>query len=342
MRTNRYEIRQHGVLVVLFALAGVVFLRQGKKKSSNTTRYASTSTVADIFDNDREIQRVRPVEEQASLFRSVSVSSVKSFWDKQPCNSAWEFPGLKKGTKEWFLAVEDRRYKVEPHSYDFAGFKSSNNHRVLEIGGGICTDSLEFAKHGADMTIVDLSTESLSLCKKRFAMFNQRAHFYQGSAMELDTFLPQQQFDVIYSYGVIHHMPEPSKCVCQLKQYLKPDGELRIMLYTKFSYKLFQVMREHGLWDFSRLDAIIAKYSEAQSGSPVTYTYTYEEARDMFSKCGFKITDMWKDHIFQYDIEKYRENILEELPEFKGMSLKTLTQMKSELGWHLMIKATHA
>ena len=42
-----------------------------------------------------------------------------------------------------------------------------------------------------------------------------------------------------------------------------------------------------------------------------------------FPKCGFKITDMWKDHIFQYDIEKYRQNILQELPEFKGMSLKT-------------------
>ena len=120
---------------------------------------------------------MQPVEEQTNLFASVSVSAVKLFWDKKPCNSGWEFPGLKKGTKEWFLAVKERRYKVEPHSYDFAGFKNSTGQQVLEIGGGICTDSMEFARHGADVTIVDLSTESLALCKKRFAMFNHRASF---------------------------------------------------------------------------------------------------------------------------------------------------------------------
>lgn len=49
-----------------------------------------------------------------------------------------------------------------------------------------------------------------------------------------------------------------------------------MMVYSKVSYKLFFLMRETGVWDFSKLDHLIARYSEAQSGCPVTYTFTFE------------------------------------------------------------------
>jgi len=314
----------------------LIFLFLIIKENRSSAFYDEKYYIRKIFNTDEEAFKR---DSQGELFQHIPVSKVKEFWDKKPCNSGWNFPGLQQGTKEWFDAVEERRYTVEPHSYKFAGFESSLGLRVLEIGGGICTDSMSFAKNGADLTIVDLSTESLSLCRKRFEIFGYRAKFFQGSAMQLNTFLPEQKFDVIYSYGVIHHMPEPEKCVCQLKNYLADNGELRIMLYSKFSYKLFQVMRENNLWNFAHLDSIIAKYSEAQTGSPVTYTYTYEEVDRMFQRCGFKVTKMWKDHIFAYDIDKYKKNVLEILPEFQNMLPETFAQMKAELGWHIMIKA---
>jgi len=276
---------------------------------------------------------------QQALFEVVSVEAVKAYWDRKPCNSGWQFPGLSTGTKEWFEAVSDRRYKVEPHSYDFAGFASSSGLNVLEIGGGICTDSLSFALNGANITIVDLSTESLVLCRRRFELFGIKATIYQGSAMELSSFLPAMKFDVIYSYGVIHHMPHPEKCMAQLRNFLKSDGQLRIMLYTKFSYKLFQVMHETRTWDFSRMDSMMAKHSEAQTGSPVTYTYTAEEATEMFARNGFEVTKIWKDHIFAYDLDEYKRGKLVVVPELRSMHPNSFQQMKKELGWHLLIYA---
>merc|ERR1712060_789455 len=123
---------------------------------------------------------------QADLFETVSLGAVKAFWDRKPCNSGWYFPGLEQGTREWFEAVEKRRYRVEPHSYEFGGFAEAEGKNVLEIGGGICTDSMSFVKNGANVTIVDL--------------FGLNATIIQGSAMELDQFLPAMKFDVIYSY----------------------------------------------------------------------------------------------------------------------------------------------
>lgn len=39
------------------------------------------------------------------------------------------------------------------------------------------------------------------------------------------------------------------------------------MLYSKVSFKLFFLMKETGEWDFSKMDQLIARYSEAQTGT---------------------------------------------------------------------------
>jgi SAM-dependent methyltransferase len=85
------------------------------------------------------------------------------------------------------------------------------------------------------------------------------------------------QFDLVWSFGVIHHTPSPAAAVRELARLVKPGGELRLMVYAKVSYKLFFLMRETGVWDFARIDELLGEYSEAQSGCPVTYSYT--EAR---------------------------------------------------------------
>jgi len=324
------------VALLLFCLFAYTNLREAHQTDKH-----KTDQFGRIADRTHPRQRSTGAGyTQEEIFAKVAVKDVKRFWDAKPCNSGWHFPGLEQGTKEWFSAVKERRYRVEPHSVEFAGFAEAAGKNVLEIGGGICTDSMSFAQNGANVTIVDLSTESLKLCRRRFELFGLPQHIFQGSAMELDTFLPAMKFDIIYSYGVIHHMPNPAKCVCQLSNYLMPGGQARIMLYTKFSYKLFEVMHDYGDWDIARLDSIIAEYSETQVGSPVTYTYTIGEATEMFEKCGFRVQRIWKDHVFKYDLDSYHKGKLVVRPEFQGMNAKTWKQMTEELGWHLMVHAT--
>ena len=88
-------------------------------------------------------------------------------------------------------------------------------------------------------------------------------------------------------------------------RYMGPASELRLMVYARVSYKLFWIMKEENIWDMSRIDDLIARNSEAQTGCPVTYTYGDRTARELLA--GFRPLDIRKAHIFTWDIDAYRQ-----------------------------------
>ena len=162
-----------------------------------------------------------------SDFSQVTVEQVRSYWDQRPCNIRHSPKPV--GTREYFDEVEARKYFVEPHIPRFADFERWRGKRVLEIGCGIGTDTVNFARHGAQVTAVDLSSQSIEVARKRVEVFglSDKVTFYNGSAEELGRFVPVEPYDLIYSFGVIHHTPHPERVVEQMRQYARPGGRRR-------------------------------------------------------------------------------------------------------------------
>src|SRR5262245_51103965 len=117
-------------------------------------------------------------------------------------------------------------------------------------------------------------------------------------------------------------------------------SELRLMVYSRISYKLFWIMKEEGVWDLSRIDELVARNSEAQTGCPVTYTYTNESAATLLG--GFRILDIHKAHIFTWDVPAYTRYEYQKAPEWADVSDEELARLERELGWHLLIRAVPA
>src|SRR4051794_13958420 len=160
-----------------------------------------------------------------------TIADVRNYWDSRPCNIRHSQKPI--GSREYFDEVEARKYFVESHIPTFADFERWRGKRVLEIGCGIGTDSINFARHGADLTIVELSQNSLDLTRQRFEVFQLDARFIQGNAEDLDTLIPAgETFDLIYSFGVIHHSPNPRRIVEAAGRRMRPVSELRLMVYN--------------------------------------------------------------------------------------------------------------
>lgn len=253
---------------------------------------------------------------------SASLDSVRDYWNRRPCNVRHGTAPV--GTKEYFDQVEARKYMVEPHIPGFSEFEKWKGKKVLEIGCGLGTAAVSFARAGADYTAVELSEESLKLARQRFEVFGLQGRFYSGNAEELSSVVPVERYDLVYSFGVIHHAPHPEKIVAEVKKYLGPESEFRLMLYAKNSWK--NILIEAGF-----------DQPEAQSGCPIAFTYTHDEVRALLRD--YEIIDLRQDHIFPYVVEKYVRYKYELQPWFKAMPPEMFRALEQALGWHTLITA---
>lgn len=251
-----------------------------------------------------------------------ALTLVKRYWDRRPCNLKHGTAPV--GTKKYFQQVEKRKYRVEPHILPFSEFKKWRGKQVLEIGCGIGTVAASFARAGAIYTGVELSKASLALARKRFQVLGLKGRFYLGNAEELSRFLPRQKFDLVYSFGVIHHAPRPEKIVAEVRKYMGPRSEFRLMLYAKNSWKA--IMIEAGL-----------DQPEAQAGCPIAHTYSEGGIRELLK--GFRVLEMRQDHIFPFVIPHYRKHRYVVQPWFKAMPKVMFQALERKLGWHWLIRA---
>ncbi len=262
------------------------------------------------------------------------------YWDRRPCNVRHSPKAV--GSREYFDEVRDRKYFVEPHITRFAGFESWQGKRVLEAGCGIGTDSVSFALAGAQVTAVDLSTQSLALAKQHAATYgvSDRIDFLHADLEDLSSALPPEPYDLIYSFGVLHHTPFPGKALDELRRFTRPNTVLKLMLYHRYSWKVLYILLVYGKGRVFRASDLIARYSEAQTGCPITYTYTRRSASKLLREHGFTVKEQWVDHIFPYRIPDYTQYQYVRNWYWRRVPKPLFRLLERRLGWHLCLTAT--
>jgi len=241
---------------------------------------------------------------------------VRDFWQANPCGA--NFAKAEIGTREFFAELEAHRYATEWHIPEVIGFERWRGSDVLEVGCGLGTDGVSFARHGAFYTGVDLTEASIALARKRFALEGLTAELRTADAENLP--FPDDGFDLVYSHGVLHHTPDTQRAIDEVHRVLRPGGTAMVMLYHKnsFNYHVnIMTFRRLGVrllkfgWgpalvhrltgeDEDRLRQLQALYRQDPqqllsseeflnqntdgAGNPLARVYTREEAAAMFSR----------------------------------------------------------
>ena len=285
---------------------------------------------------------------------------VRAFWQAHPCGA--KFAAAELGSKEFFDLIEKHRYEKEWHIPEAADFGSAKGKRVLEIGCGLGTDGVQFAKAGAEYTGVDLTQAAVDLARRNFELHGLSGRFQTADAENLD--FPEASFDVVYSHGVLHHTPDTARAIREVHRVLRPGGRAVVMLYHRGSYNHavnIRLLRRagahllkwqsglklvHGLTGepidslqehaalmrkdsraYFRSDEFLSRNTDG-AGNPLAHVYTRSEARELF-----------KD-FSQVELKTYFLN-KRFVPLVGGLMSRSLeSRLASRWGWHLWIYAT--
>jgi ubiquinone/menaquinone biosynthesis C-methylase UbiE len=274
-----------------------------------------------------------------SPFGEVPIDAVRDYWNERPCNV--RHSAMPVGTREYFDEVEARKYFVESHIRRFAEFERWRGKKVLEIGCGIGTDTINFARCGAAVTAVELSENSLAIARQRAGVFGlqDRIRFYQGNAENLADIIPSDTYDLVYSFGVIHHTPHPERVLQQVNRFTSSGSVLKLMVYNRRSWKVAGIVLWYGKGRFWRMRELIAEHSEAQTGSPVTYAYTRAEMQELLARNGYALVEASIDHIFPYRVSDYVNYRYVRNWYFRFMPRPLFEALERRFGWHLCVTA---
>jgi SAM-dependent methyltransferase len=141
------------------------------------------------------------------------------------------------GTPEFFAEVERKRYELEPHIPDVVRFDRWANQDVLEAGCGIGTDAMRFLRAKARYTGLDASPLALTLASSRFQQSELPGSLAQGSITRLP--FNDCSFDLVFSHGVVHHIPDTDKAVQEFLRVLRPGGTALVMVYHRTSLNYY-------------------------------------------------------------------------------------------------------
>jgi len=188
--------------------------------------------------------------------------TVQAFWEDNACGDA-QVGGLRErfnGDFERFFADYDAfRYATERHIPGCIDSLNLAGKRVLEIGLGEGSESERMIRQGALWSGVDLTPESVSRVRARLELrdlpFDQ---LRQGSVLSLP--FADDSFDLVFSHGVLHHVPDIQRAQSEIGRVLQPDGELVVMLYARWSLNYLVSI------GILRRAALLAAYPLAKAG----------------------------------------------------------------------------
>ncbi len=160
---------------------------------------------------------------------SAVTERVREYWDRASCGTS--VVAAPKYSREYFEQIEEYRYRYEPFVHAFAQFTRWRGARVLEVGVGAGTDFCQWVRAGAEAHGVDLTREAVRNTERRLAVEGLRAASLcccNAEALPFDS----DHFDLVYSWGVIHHAESMERVLAEIYRVARPGGRIKLMVYN--------------------------------------------------------------------------------------------------------------
>lgn len=208
-------------------------------------------------------------------------------WNTTPCGAL----PTDEEDKAFFDRVEADRYRQQYWQQKWMRYDRFASKKVLEIGIGLGTDLKQFARAGAECYGVDITRRHLELTEKNFALEGFDVKLFEADATELP--FPDNTFDCIHSFGVLHHIPDVEHVLAEALRVLKPGGIMLNAVYHKYSIAAASLLVRatmNGNLKRIGLDGVLATIESGADGElikPYVKLYSKGDWRSTCEKAGF-------------------------------------------------------
>jgi ubiquinone/menaquinone biosynthesis C-methylase UbiE len=289
--------------------------------------------------SDIEDSRNRSGREELRNDGAITVSDVREYWETN--TPQYWYTAAKPGSKEYFDDIQRVRYSLAyPYLSDFAEFDKHRDEKVLEIGCGQGTDLMQFAQGGAIVTGVDLTENAIRKAEEMFAVYEQKVRLLTCNAESLEPF-EDNSFDVVYSFGVLHHTPDTEAAIAEVYRVLRPGGKAIIMLYGKGLTWMLAFLYWHlfkGEFLHANFKQSLSKHAEHEEGCPLANYYSKKECRQLFTS--FSNVETTQLHCYNYEPDSKSVSFLYRIKHAIARLLNATRITQSIFGHNIMIKAT--
>ena len=288
----------------------------------------------------------------------------RRFWsDHQPDLNWLEDADSGPVAPETFAAIQSSRYRVHRHLETVAGFVEHGGELVVEVGCGLGVDGSRFVEGGARYVGIDQSDMPVRTARRSFNLLGLEGAIVQGDATALP--IASATVDFVYSFGVLHYVPDTASAVREIHRVLRPGGRCLVMLYHRSSLNYYfnilflrrlgasllalpgavgllarltgksketlaghrALLRRHGLAYLTDRQLFVSHNTDGL-GNPLSRVFSRREARDLFADFDEVETDVY----FLY---------LEALPLLdRLLGSATKERLGRRLGWQLFVRAT--
>lgn len=229
---------------------------------------------------------------------------VRSYWNKASCGT--EFINQKKFSSAYFEEIEQFRYTIEPEIFSFAQFTRYHDKKILEVGVGAGTDFLQWVRAGTQAHGIDLTQEAIDNVRQRLALYNLKAdELLVADAEQLP--YEHNSFDLVYSWGVIHHSPNMEQCLSEIVRVTKPGGTIKVMIYNRrslFAYYRYLLCALFKGKPFQSLSTVLFHHQESHG----TKAYTFKEIKSLLDKLPVNLITL-KAPVTSHDLLYYKNKL---------------------------------
>lgn len=224
-------------------------------------------------------------------------AQIRKYWNKRVCGA--EAASSTKYSPQYFDELEDYRYNIQSEIFSFAQFTRFHGKKILEVGIGSGTDFIQWVRAGAKAYGVDLTEEAVRHAKKRLDIYGLSAEEVRVADVENLPYA-DDTFDLVYSWGVIHHTPNTIKALEELIRVTRRGGKIKIMIYNRRSLNAFYMYLYFGLLrgkPFKSISWILYHHLESIG----TKAFTIREIKKILVKYPVCIKDI-RAKVTNYDL----------------------------------------